>query len=69
MWTETIRSLASVNKRFEEVRDGFAKTRPSFAWERTEFQIGVIAMVANTGTYLGSPFHRYADEKDLTNKG
>ena len=27
------------------------------------FQIGRIDMVANTGTYLDSPFHRYADGK------
>jgi kynurenine formamidase len=27
----------------------------------TEFQIGRISMVANTGTYLDSPFHRYAN--------
>ena len=25
----------------------------------TEFHIGKIEMVANTGTYLDSPFHRY----------
>lgn len=31
----------------------------------TEFQIGRIQMVANTGTYLDSPFHRYADGTDL----
>ena len=31
----------------------------------TEFQIGKIEMVANTGTYLDSPFHRYADGTDL----
>jgi kynurenine formamidase len=31
----------------------------------TEFQIGKIEMVANTGTYLDSPFHRYAEGKDL----
>jgi arylformamidase len=30
-----------------------------------EFQIGKIEMVANTGTYVDSPFHRYADGKDL----
>jgi len=30
-----------------------------------EFQIGRIEMVANTGTYLDSPFHRYARGKDL----
>ena len=31
----------------------------------TEFQIGKIEMVGNTGTYLDSPFHRFADGKDL----
>jgi arylformamidase len=31
----------------------------------TEFQIGRIDMVANTGTYLDSPFHRYAGGADL----
>ena len=31
----------------------------------TEFQIGKITMVANTGTYIDSPFHRYADGADL----
>src|SRR5687767_9288730 len=31
----------------------------------TEFHIGKIDMVANTGTYLDSPFHRYAEGKDL----
>ncbi len=29
------------------------------------FQIGRIDMVANTGTYLDTPFHRYADGDDL----
>jgi arylformamidase len=32
----------------------------------TEFQIGRIDMVANTGTYLDTPFHRYADGIDLS---
>jgi kynurenine formamidase len=32
----------------------------------TEFQIGKIEMVANTGTYLDCPFHRYAHGKDLS---
>lgn len=32
----------------------------------TEFHIGKIEMVANTGTYLDSPFHRYPDGKDLS---
>ncbi len=30
------------------------------------FQIGRIEMVANTGTYVDSPFHRYAEGKDLS---
>ena len=30
-----------------------------------EFQIGRIDMVANTGTYLDTPFHRFADGHDL----
>ena len=32
----------------------------------TTFHIGKIEMVANTGTYIDSPFHRYADGKDLS---
>lgn len=31
----------------------------------TEFQIGTIEMVGNTGTYVDSPFHRYENGKDL----
>ncbi|MFC7614955.1 cyclase family protein [Actinokineospora soli] len=31
----------------------------------TEFQIGAITMVANTGTYLDAPFHRFATGADL----
>jgi kynurenine formamidase len=30
-----------------------------------EFHIGKVEMVANTGTYLDSPFHRYPDGADL----
>lgn len=33
----------------------------------TEFQISRIDIVANTGTYLDSPYHRYEDGKDLSN--
>lgn len=33
--------------------------------EGTEFQIGQITMVANTGTYIDSPFHRFADGDDV----
>lgn len=32
----------------------------------TEFHIGRIDMVANTGTYVDSPFHRYANGRDLS---
>lgn len=32
----------------------------------TEFQIGKIEMVANTGTYVDCPFHRYEHGKDLS---
>jgi len=31
----------------------------------TEFHIGKVEMVANTGTYIDSPFHRYPDGADL----
>lgn len=41
----------------EESREHFAQD--------TEFHIGKIEMVANTGTYVDSPFHRYAKGKDL----
>jgi kynurenine formamidase len=39
-------------------------SRANYA-EGTEFQIGKIDMVANTGTYLDSPFHRFAHGHDL----
>lgn len=41
----------------EQSRDHYA--------EGTEFHIGKIEMVANTGTYLDTPYHRYADGYDL----
>ena len=31
----------------------------------TEFQIGLIEMCSNTGTYVDSPFHRYPEGADL----
>jgi arylformamidase len=40
------------------------KSREVYA-EGTEFQISRIDMVANTGTYIDMPFHRYADGHDL----
>lgn len=35
----------------------------------TEFQIAKIEMIANTGTYLDCPFHRYPTGKDLSEVG
>lgn len=35
-------------------------------YDGEEFHIGKVEMVANTGTYVDSPFHRYADGKDLS---
>jgi arylformamidase len=40
------------------------ESRASYA-DGTEFQIGRIDMVANTGTYLDTPYHRYEDGFDL----
>ena len=44
------------------------ESRPLYA-PGTEFQIGRIEMVGNTGTYLDTPFHRYADSEDLCDVG
>lgn len=38
----------------------------AFYEEGTEFQIGKIEMVTNTGTYLDCPFHRFEHGKDLS---
>src|SRR5215207_2315546 len=43
---------------------GREASRSSYA-PGTEFHIGRIDMVANTGTYLDTPFHRYEDGWDL----
>ena len=37
----------------------------AFYEDGSSFQIGRIDMIANTGTYLDAPFHRYADGDDL----
>jgi kynurenine formamidase len=42
----------------------FEDSRSVYA-EGTEFAIGRISMVANTGTYLDTPAHRYRDGHDL----
>jgi kynurenine formamidase len=43
---------------------GRTASRERYA-EGTEFQIGRIDMVANTGTYVDAPSHRFADGHDL----
>src|SRR2546428_623431 len=40
------------------------KSRERYS-EGTEFQIGRIDMVANTGTYIDAPAHRFADGADV----
>ena len=49
-----------------EIRDHLSReaSRANYA-PGTEFHIARISMVANTGTYLDTPFHRYADGWDL----
>ena len=42
-----------------------ADSRASYA-PGTEFYIGKIEMVANTGTYLDAPYHRYEEGRDLS---
>src|SRR5437588_9973953 len=38
----------------------------SFYAHGTEFHIGRINMIGNTGTYVDAPFHRYSHGKDLS---
>jgi arylformamidase len=42
-----------------------AESRSRYA-PGTEFQMDVITMIGNTGTYLDSPFHRYEEGGDLS---
>jgi arylformamidase len=49
-----------------EIRPHLTRARSREIYEPgTEFQIDAITMVGNTGTYLDSPFHRYAGGTDL----
>jgi arylformamidase len=49
-----------------EISDYFPReASPARYGPGTEFHIGRISMVANTGTYLDSPFHRFADGTDV----
>jgi kynurenine formamidase len=48
------------------ISDHLSRLDSRLHYERgTEFHIGRIDMIANTGTYLDSPFHRYEDGRDL----
>src|SRR5438270_6855935 len=49
------------------ISDHLSRADSSSRYEAgTEFHIGKIEMVANTGTYLDSPFHRYEGGQDLS---
>ena len=49
-----------------EMRPYLTRERSRSLYEPgTEFEIGQITMVGNTGTYLDSPFHRYPNGTDL----
>ena len=45
--------------------DAFRSREESRQASGTDFQIDRVTMVGNTGTYLDSPFHRFADGGDL----
>ena len=47
------------------ISDFMSREASRSRYQAAEFHIGMINMVANTGTYLDSPFHRYARGKDL----
>lgn len=42
-----------------------AESRSRYAPD-TEFQIGKLEMVANTGTYIDAPYHRFAERADIS---
>ena len=73
--TETIVDLSHVIEHGMTTYKGLPGPHICDFWDRagsaanyddgSTFQIGRIDMVANTGTYLDSPFHRYAEGKDL----
>jgi kynurenine formamidase len=52
------------------IRDFLSREQSAASYDGGEtFQIGRIDMVANTGTYVDVPFHRFADGKDLSELG
>ena len=49
-----------------EICDFWTREQSAAAYDDgSTFQIGRIDMIANTGTYVDAPFHRYADGADL----
>jgi len=44
---------------------GFEQSHKNYS-PGTEFHIGKIELVANTGTYLDTPYHRFRDREDLS---
>ncbi len=49
-----------------KVRDWLSREDSGARYARgTTFQLGMIELLANTGTYIDAPFHRYAEGKDI----
>ena len=46
--------------------DWLSRAASRSRYDGIEFHIGKIEMIANTGTYVDSPFHRYAHGKDMS---
>jgi kynurenine formamidase len=75
MEEETLVDLSHLIEHDMTTYEGLPGPRICDFWQReasaanyddgSSFQIGRIDMVANTGTYLDAPFHRYADGADL----
>ena len=62
-WRLTWRASSSAQRLIECIMSREA-SRARYA-PGTEFQIGRIEMIANTGTYVDAPFHRYPEGPDL----
>ncbi len=49
-----------------KVRDWLSREDSGARYARgTTFQLGMIELLANTGTYIDAPFHRYVEGKDI----
>ncbi len=62
---EGLDDLPGPARRRRSRRTSRARTRVRRYAPGTEFAMDIITMIGNTGTYLDSPWHRYADGTDL----